>query len=404
MRIAITGATGLLGRNLVFEIIKQNINNLNDLEIIVLGRDEKNMVLSGRMKYILLEDGFDYLGIRDKERNQKLEEINKCIVSISFDLSKDKLAISDEDFAILKGKTIDYFFHLAALTDFRNTPKVRISLDEINIKGTNRILKLISALDIGEMIYVGSAYSCGNAKGLVKPDHVNLEGNFRNYYEETKLVAENNFKKYADNHKKRYRIFRPIGISGRLIEQPIGATCKYDVFYGWTIFFFKQKYKHFGTFNDIYTHPLNIPVRIWASFNSGLNIVPSDYAAKLMYAACIYADPGRHYHLVNDIEISHTIYLKIILDDINVKGYSFVEKMPMNLNRIEKFYYQTVGKLFTPYANCDSVSYDIESIVPIRKKIGLACPLMTPTNFKRLIDFAKVHCFGLARKKLTFGG
>ena len=33
MRIVITGATGLLGRNLLFEIIKQDLNNLDDLEI-----------------------------------------------------------------------------------------------------------------------------------------------------------------------------------------------------------------------------------------------------------------------------------------------------------------------------------------------------------------------------------
>ena len=47
-----TGATSLLGRNLLFEIIKQNINDLDKLEIIVLGKEKNGKNLSRRIKLL----------------------------------------------------------------------------------------------------------------------------------------------------------------------------------------------------------------------------------------------------------------------------------------------------------------------------------------------------------------
>lgn len=45
MKIAITGATGLLGRNVLFEFLKQHIAQLDMLEVIVLGRDKNEQAL-----------------------------------------------------------------------------------------------------------------------------------------------------------------------------------------------------------------------------------------------------------------------------------------------------------------------------------------------------------------------
>lgn len=42
MRVVVTGATGLLGRNFVFEVIKQNIHRLDQVEIILLGRPDSS--------------------------------------------------------------------------------------------------------------------------------------------------------------------------------------------------------------------------------------------------------------------------------------------------------------------------------------------------------------------------
>jgi len=399
MRIAITGATGLLGRNLLFEILKQNLSNLDDLTIFVLGRSEKEHTLRERIKEILIKDGFNYLNINENEKEEKLKEFENTIVPILFDLSREKLNLRNNDFEKLKKKKIDFFFHVAALTDFRNTPSAIKGLDEINIRGTNRLLELISALKIEEIIYVGTAYSCGSATGLVKPNYVNLDEQFRNYYEKTKLIAEINFRNHAQRERMKYRVFRPLGICGRLIERPMGAICKYDIFYGWAIFFLKQKYKKYKTFDGIYNKTYKLPIRIWINFNSGLNVVPADYAAKIMYAVCFNKDSDSSYHLVNDVEIPHRVHVKIILDSMGIEGYNLVGGDPEGKNELEKLYYKTVGAIFTPYVISDSVEYDIENIKLVRRKINLDCPKMTKNNFVKLINYAKDHYFGLVEFK-----
>ena len=40
-RYLITGATGILGTNFICEIIKQNINSLENIEIYIIGRKKK---------------------------------------------------------------------------------------------------------------------------------------------------------------------------------------------------------------------------------------------------------------------------------------------------------------------------------------------------------------------------
>ena len=62
LKIAITGATGLIGRNLLFEILKQNIKNLDELEIFVLGRGQCGKDIHQRINEIGERMGTSYLG------------------------------------------------------------------------------------------------------------------------------------------------------------------------------------------------------------------------------------------------------------------------------------------------------------------------------------------------------
>ena len=395
MRIALTGATGLLGRNLLFEILKQNLSKLDDLEILVLGRSLKNYPLKNRLKDIIADDGYAYIGIDANKSQEILKIIDECIVPIPFDLSKDKLGISAENMEILKRNKIDYFFHLAALSDFRMDKNSKKRLENINIQGTKRILELLDQLKVKEAIYTGSAYSCGTMGGLVNPDYVNLRETFRNYYEESKLIAEDYFRKYAIEKKLKYRVFRPVGICGRLIEKPIGSICKYDLFYGWAAFFLKEKLKIHGSFEGIYKKSTSLPIRITCNLEEGLNVVPADYAAKIIYAVCMYDDPGKSYHIINNKEIANKIYLPLILDELNIEDWGFIAEIPANKNHYEKLYYKTVGKIFTPYLIFRQGHFSDKNLANIYKKNSLRCPAINIGNTKKLLAYAKKHYFGL---------
>jgi hypothetical protein len=59
--LAITGITGLLGRNFLLETIKQNRKKLSELKFIFFGRDSKKDNLKSRIIKILEEELKDYV-------------------------------------------------------------------------------------------------------------------------------------------------------------------------------------------------------------------------------------------------------------------------------------------------------------------------------------------------------
>ncbi len=344
MNIVLTGATGLLGRNLLFEFIKKYTHDLDSLNIILLGRKENKTTLQERVDKIISEDGLSYIGYQYKANIQ--EFARKRIHCIEMDLTGEDLHISTEDKCRLKTKSIDFFFHIASVTDFRDSESVRKLLWDANVKGTERILNLVKQLDVEEFCYVSSAYCCGQTSGEIMPDYINLNQEFRNPYELSKLQAEIATRNFAKDNGIRYRCFRPSTISGRLIEHPLGTIDKFDVFYGWGAFWLHSKLRKIEIVERIYTDVLTLNARVYASRNSGLNIVPADYAAKVMYETCMQRDGEESYHIVNTEETPHHFYLAEICKVLNIEGVEFVDIMPDKLNQIEAFYYKTAGKIF----------------------------------------------------------
>jgi nucleoside-diphosphate-sugar epimerase len=399
MRIVLTGATGLLGRNLLFEFIKQYRDRLADLEIVVLGRDEPGTSLQERITDILLEDGLPYIGWQKK--STVYEFVSEKIKCIDSDLTVDRLGILRPDLYQLKAQPIDFFFHIASVTDFRDSEIVKKLLWESNVQGTERILELVRQLEVKEFCYVSSAYCCGQTSGKIMPDYVNLQQEFRNPYELSKLEAEIKTRNFAKNTGIRYRCFRPSTISGRLIEEPLGMVNKFDVFYGWASFWLHSKLRTIDNIDRRYSTPLTLDARICYSLNSGLNIVPADYAAKVIYAVCTQQDLGESYHIVNDEETPHDLYFQTIYEILNIKGVKIVEEVPDGLNKIESFYYKTVGKIFTKYITSEPMLFDTSNLTDILTKANLHCPKIDRHNFKILMGFAQQQDFGIDIKKFA---
>ncbi len=391
---AITGVTGLLGRNLMFEIIKQNFDNLQNLTIIVFGRSSKDKSFASRVSDILQNELCDYLGIEKLNFASELSYIiNNCLKFVEYNLDLGSQKIDDEEItSILFNRPIDVFFHVASLTDFRDGNSVEADLVKVNIMGTKKILDLVSKMKLRKFSYVSSAYVCGISSGKIMPDHINLNANFRNPYERTKLEAELMVRNFAKINHIKLNIFRPSTICGRLIESRLGATPKFDVFYGWGIFFLKYKLKVLGEVDG----NLEMDLRFTASNESGLNIVPVDFVAKAMYAVSLSNSNEESYHLVNKVETPHKFYFFEMLNSIGVKNVQMINKMPANRNKVEDFYYKTVGKIFDPYINCPSMDFDSSNLDEICSQQSISCPEITKENFALLMDYAKEKKFGLS--------
>ncbi len=395
MRIAITGATGLLGRNLLFEILKQNLKNLDNLKIFVFGRPKDNLSHPERILNIISSDGLDYIGIS----KNNIQQLLKAIVTISFDLEIEQLNISKDDFKSLSNNNIDYFFHVAAYTDFRSSPAIYDTLREINVNGTKRICSLVNSLQVKEFVYIGSAYSCGNKTGLINPDYIDKSGAFRNPYENSKLEAEIYFRDFVKMNKINYKVFRPTTISGRLIEKPLGRINKYDVFYSWIAFFIRQKMKYLKPSDDIYKTPFEMPIRLHFNPKGGLNIVPVDYCAKAIYDICTSNEPNNNYHLANDSITPNQMYGDLTFKTLNISKYKYVLKEPIDKNAFETLYYRTVGKLFTPYGVSDPIIFNTDCLRNFNKRTGINCPVVDEKNLAILLEYAKKDNFGIPLEK-----
>jgi DNA-binding response OmpR family regulator/nucleoside-diphosphate-sugar epimerase len=395
LKIAITGATGLIGSNLLFEIIKQNLSNLNKLQIFILGRSFPEENFRRRIWTLWETEGKEYISTNKKDHMQVESRFDDIIKCVHINLGKDHLELSKEDFNELKKDYIDVFYHVAASTDLRPGMHIECVLQKVNVDGTLRILELIGNLKLKEFCYVGTAYSCGMVSGTVMPDFINWKQIFRNPYEKSKLAAEILVREYAKNSKIKFRYFRPSVTCGRLLEKPLGAVNKFDVIYGWGAFFLAMKRKQILKQENLYKEKVHFDVRICFKRKSGLNIVPADYVAKIMYAVFISEDKSESYHVVNTHNTSHSLYLFKMLDSFNIKGFRQIDEIPSDLNKLEQTYYKTVGKIFTPYINAEPMIFNTDNLDAVVKKNRIYCPKIDKANLSKLIRYAKRYDFGI---------
>ena len=391
--IGMTGATGLLGRNILFEIIKQNLSQLDRVKIIILGRSTPSLTLHQRMQEIIVSDGLYYLNAPHSGTLLKLAM--STLVCIEFDIESGWVLPKDHDY--LNRTPFDYFFHLAAVSDFRKTELIKNKLYKINVTGTHHVLNLLDHVPIKTLIYTGTAYSCGHTSGVIAPDFDNPGGQFRNHYEETKLIGERLIKNFATQKKISYKIFRPVGICGRAIEMNVGQICKFDLFYAWALFFVKAKMRFNSDIKTLYTHPFLLNIQVICDPNGSLNIVPVDYAAKLIWSLCIKVKENGHYHISNNSELNNRHFLGEILKEINVDGVIFTStrdsKHPLSAD--EALYNRHIGTSFTPYFTMPSTQFCTKNCDELKNSLGLSGVSFTPLLLKQLLDYAKRHNFGM---------
>ena len=137
MNVLLTGATGLLGRNILFELLKQNIYQKTNYHITVIGRSKGERSLRDRIFDIIRNDGIDYLSIPASDYSEGM--LSSYISFIDCDLSCDEFELQSCRMS-LKNKSFDWLIHSAALTNFQDTPEIRSLIEKKNICGTYNLL------------------------------------------------------------------------------------------------------------------------------------------------------------------------------------------------------------------------------------------------------------------------
>jgi len=267
--------------------------------------------------------------------------------------------------------------HSAGSVNLETTQEARDDVYAHNYDGTLNLLRALEGYEV-RFIYIGTVFSSGIQQGRIGDDYLSLPPHtYRNPYEESKAKVEIEVARYCEEKGIRFQLLRPSIICGRILDPPLYYTPKFDVFYGWLKFFWQLK-----------KADLHSPLRLCVHEAATMNVVPVDFVAKTIVKA-VHSHVGQ-LNIVNP-EIANTVEItRTSLEHIGYENASFVNSVPKDLNRIEQFYYKTVGALFDSYINNDASIYDCSKLLAFTAPIAL--PLMKD-HIGGIVDFAKQFNF-----------
>ena len=142
---------------------------------------------------------------------------------IEGDISQPDLGIPDEDLAVIREETTD-LFHLAAIYDLEVQKEPAFA---VNVEGTKNVNELARSIEgLRRYNYVSTCYVAGRRTGTIVESDLEHDAGFRNYYEETKYLAEMEVEQLKE--ELPVTIFRPSVVVG---DSQTGETVKYDGIY-----------------------------------------------------------------------------------------------------------------------------------------------------------------------------
>ena len=142
---------------------------------------------------------------------------------IEGDITLPTLGISDSDLATIRDETTDVF-HLAAAYDLAVD---KDTATRVNLDGTRNLNALCRTLpNLRRYNYISTCYVAGKRTGHILENKLEHGAGFRNFYEETKYLAELEVEKLKD--EMPVTIFRPSVVVG---DSTTGETVKYDGIY-----------------------------------------------------------------------------------------------------------------------------------------------------------------------------
>lgn len=358
-----TGATGVLGSELLYHLLYEKLISGAEMDLHLIVRPGEEETAADRIKAL-----FDPAIMPTKLALVDSDKLMESVHVIEGDL-----------------KTFDFnpegpftFIHSAATVNLNNKPSTKDLVINNNYQATIDLVERLKG-NMEHMIFVSTAYSCGEIHGEVDNDYLSMKEedlSFRNFYEQYKFRAEQDVNKLADKYGFNLSIVRPSIISGRLIVEPHYVMKRYIVFYLMGKFF--QEMANMGV-------DKSTCIRLVAKEDIFLNVIPVDYVAKGIVR--LLDKPNiKQLNLVNSKPFP---VRKIVEKSLGMNGYTnyhYVEEEPEDKSVMEKIFYKTVAKQVLQYVDASHHTFDTSEL---RALLHDVTEPDIEENFDALFEFAQ---------------
>jgi thioester reductase-like protein len=182
--------------------------------------------------FLLVQKQFIEKAMRDIEKiSAETDTPLENFALIEGDITLENLGMNEKDLKSAQAETTD-IFHLAAIYDLdvKKNPAFAV-----NVEGTKNVNEFARSLpNLRRYNYISTCYVAGKRNGEILETELEHQAGFRNFYEETKYLAEMEVEKLKDDLP--VTIFRPSVVVG---DSHTGETAKYDGIY-YVIFYLKK--------------------------------------------------------------------------------------------------------------------------------------------------------------------
>lgn len=296
--IFLTGATGLLGRYLLRDLLASGRH------VGVLVRDGPRGTASDRLNE-LLAFGSEMLG-------RKLPKP----VLLHGDLTAPRLGLGIAERRWL-AREADVLIHSAAQVLYRQTPDGEPW--ETNVNGTRRLLELCRSLGVVEVHHLSTAFVCGDRRGIVFENELDCGDGSSNAYERSKFASERMVRAF---NGIRATIYRPSVVVG---DSRTGYTSTYHHFYRFLELAVRLSSRPARATHEDKPRRQRLSLRLPLTGEEAQNLVPVDWVSRAILS--LLSRPrwqGRTYHLVARQSVRLQEIKGIIEDLVQIEGIQWV--------------------------------------------------------------------------------
>ncbi len=266
--IFITGATGLVGGLLALRALAAG------LQLRLLVRGSVDFATEERIRQV-----FSFLGMPEEE----WAVVRDRIEIVPGDVTQRRFGLTIEAWQ-QAAANLQAVFHAAAYTGFDRS-QVEKSV-AVNIDGTRNVLKFVEQARTARYFHISTAYIVGDSRERIFEEPQNGPFPWKNPYEKTKCLAEQEVHGYCRQKGLEATVFRPAILIG---DSRSGCTIR-----------FNNIYNFIRVAHALSRRRSRQPIIIEAKANARLNIVPVDFAVDTIWdLSQLPESRGKIFHITN---------------------------------------------------------------------------------------------------------